>query len=62
MPFRYALPFVYWQKLTKNATINQLQPKTCQKPHPKTPQKSSKKPQWVGKNLVHGQKLSQNIN
>jgi hypothetical protein len=38
------LPFVYWQKLGKIATKKQLQPKTCQKPYAKTPQKPHKKP------------------
>jgi len=42
------LPYAKWQKLTKIATKKQLQPKTCQKPYAKTPQKPHKN--LVGKN------------
>jgi hypothetical protein len=53
MAFSYALPFVYWQKLVKCATKKQLQPKTCQKPYAKTPQKTHKNPIkiWWDKNF-----------
>jgi hypothetical protein len=37
-------------------------PKTLCKNSPKTPQKSSKKPQWVDKNLLYSQKLLQSFN
>jgi hypothetical protein len=38
------LPYAKWQKLVECATTKQLQPKTCQKPYAKTPQKTHKNP------------------